>query len=109
MIAHIYTSLIPLKLEYWQSQEGQKKKKRRKILKFYKLKSRSKLTVKVTCLKSMALSYWKGQGIRNTYCAKYERSLSYSKKVMANVQNLVKRHGAGHTFTTYGTIRKALS
>ena len=54
------------------------------MLKFYKC--RSKLTVKVTCLKSVALSYRNGQDIRNTY-AKYECPISYSKKVKANVQN----------------------
>ena len=67
-------------LEYWQSQEGP----RRALCKFagamFKLyKSRSKFTVKVTCLK------WKGMDIKNTY-AKYERPIVYSKIVMANVQ-----------------------
>ena len=50
------------------------------MLKFYK--SRSKITVKVRCSKSMALSYWKGQNIRNT-C---QCPISYSKKVIANNQ-----------------------
>ena len=53
------------------------------MLKFYK--SRSKFTVNATCLKSMTLSYWKGQDIMNTY-AKYERPISYSKKIIANGQ-----------------------
>ena len=35
--------------------------------------------------------------------------MSYSKKVMANVQNLVKGHGQGHMLKIYGTIGKALS
>ena len=66
-------------LEYWQSQEGP----RRALCKFagamFKLyKSRSKFTVKVTCLK------W-SMDIKNTY-AKYERPIVYSKIVMANVQ-----------------------
>ena len=56
------------------------------MLKFYK--SRSKVTVKVTCLKSMALSYWKGLDIRHIY-VKYERPISYSEEVMANVQKKV--------------------
>ena len=57
------------------------------ILKFYKSTRRSKLAFEVTCLKSMTLSYLKGQDIRNTY-TKYEHPISYSKipVVMANVQ-----------------------
>ena len=35
--------------------------------------------------------------------------MSYSKKVMANVQNYVKGHGEGHTFKINGSIGKALS
>ena len=46
--------------------------------------------------------------IRNTY-AKYEHPVSYSKKVMANVQKYVKCHGQGHTFKIYVMIGKALS
>ena len=76
------------------------------MLKFYK--SRSKFTVKVTCLKSMALPYWKGQDIRNTY-AKYESPISYSEKAMADVQKYVKGLGQGHMFKIDGTIGKALS
>ena len=72
-------------LEYWQSQEGPcwaLFKFAGAMIKFNKTR---KFTVKVTSLKSMALSYWKGQDIRNKY-VKYEHPVSYSKKVRANVQ-----------------------
>ena len=46
--------------------------------------------------------------IRNIY-AKYERPVSYSKKVMANVQKKVKGHGQGYMFKMHGTIRKESS
>ena len=38
----------------------------------------------------MALSYWKGQDIKNAKYPKYERPLSYGKKIMSNVQKYVK-------------------
>ena len=41
--------------------------------------------------------------------AKYERPISYSEKVMVDVQKYVKGHGQGHMFKIYGTIGKALS
>ena len=41
--------------------------------------------------------------------AKYERPMSYSKNIMANVQKKVLGHNQGHTFKLYGTIEKALS
>ena len=74
------------KLEYWQSQEGSRWvfcKFARAMLNFFK--SRSKFTVKVTCLKSMTLSYWKSQDIRNTY-GNYKLPISYCEKVISNVQ-----------------------
>ena len=45
---------------------------------------------------------------RNTY-AKYERPVSYTKKVQANVQKYVKDHGQGHTLKICVTTGKALS
>ena len=45
--------------------------------------------------------------LRNTN-AKYERPITYSKKVMANVQKYVKGHGQGHPFELYGTIEKVI-
>ena len=56
----------------------------------------------------MALSYWKGQNIRNIY-AKYERPTSHSEEVMANGQKKLKGHGRGHTFKIYGPVGNALS
>ena len=41
--------------------------------------------------------------------AKYECPISYSKKVMANVQNQVKGLDQGHTLEINGTIGKTLS
>ena len=47
--------------------------------------------------------------ISNTY-AKYECPISYSKKVMTNVQNQVKGYGQGHMLKkNYGTVGKVLS
>ena len=57
--------------------------------------------VTVVCFKSMY--HWKDMDIRNTY-AKNERPVSYSKRVMANVQKYVKGHSQGHTFKIYCTI-----
>ena len=47
---------------------------------------------------------WEGIGIRNTY-TKYKRPVSYSKKVMTNVQKWVF-HVQGHTFNIHVTIGK---
>ena len=74
-------------LEYWQSQEGP----RRALCKFAEamlefLKSRSKVTVKVT--RKNVQNLWfrrKGLVIRYTH-AKYESLISLIKKVMANVK-----------------------
>ena len=70
-------------LEYWQSQEGP----HRALFKFagamFKLyKSRSKFTVKVTCLKSMVPLERYG----DKEYVKYKHPVSYTKKVKANVQ-----------------------
>ena len=46
--------------------------------------------------------------LSKTY-AKYERAISYSQKVMANVENYVKGRSEGHTFKIHGTIGKVLS
>ena len=56
----------------------------------------------------MAFFYRKGHDLRNTY-AKYMNTISYSKKVIGDVQNYVKDNGEGHTFKIYGTIGKAFS
>ena len=74
------------------------------ILKFYK--RRSKITVMVTF--KIYGTIGKEWGIRHTY-AKYERPISYSTKVFANVQKKVKGHGQGLKFKHYGTVGKALS
>ena len=67
-------------------------------------KSRSKITVMVTYLKSMAPLERSGhKGIH----AKYERPISCSKKVIANVPKKIKGHGLGHKFKLFGTIGKA--
>ena len=88
---HKYTEL-----EYWQSQEGP----RRALCKFagamFNLyKSRSKFTVKVTF--KIFGYHWKGMDIRNIY----EHPVSYSNKVMANVQKYVKGHRQGHILLEY--------
>ena len=76
------------------------------MLKLYE--SRSKYTVKVTCLKSIVPLERYGHKKHINY-AKYERPVSYSKKVKANVQKYVKDYGQGHTLKICVTIEKGLS
>ena len=64
---------------------------------------KSKFTVKVTCLKCIAPLEKSGHKEH-----KYERPISYSKTVMANIQSRSKVL-QGYMFKTYGTIGKALS
>ena len=102
------------KLDDWQSQEGPRRelcKLRGQCLSFTKVRTRQIIQYRPTATlrrpqikqhraskvsqssQSMSdvLSLWhhcKGMDIKNTY-AEYERQISYSKKVMANVENSV--------------------